>query len=82
MERLLAGKESGYEFELQQIVSCVEAGYKLGWFPISTIYAGEVIWPLHHIVNFVRVAWQTRMRLRKRFGQHERLTRITMKSGR
>ena len=70
MERLLAGKESGYEFELEQIVSCVEAGYKLGWVPISTIYAGEVshIRPLHHLVNFLRVAWQTRMRLRKRSG--------------
>ena len=68
MERLLAGKESGYEFEMEEIVSCVEAGYRLAWTPIRTIYAVEAshIRPIHHIVNFVRVAWQTRMRLRGR----------------
>ncbi len=68
MERLLAGKESGYEFEMEEIVSCVEAGYNLAWTPIRTIYAGEAshIRPIHHIVNFVRVAWQTKMRLMKR----------------
>lgn len=67
MERLLAGKESGYEFEMEEIVSCVEAGYRLAWTPIRTIYAGEAshIRPIPHIINFVRVAWQTKMRLRK-----------------
>lgn len=70
MERLLTGQESGYEFEMEQIVSCIEAGYDLAWVPIRTIYAGEAshIQPIPHIVNFVRVAWQTRRRLRKRDG--------------
>lgn len=65
MERLLAGKENGYEFEMEEIVSCVEAGYRLAWTPIRTIYAGEAshIRPIPHIINFVRVAWQTKMRL-------------------
>lgn len=68
MERLLAGQESGYEFEMEEIVSCVEAGYRLAWTPIRTIYAGEVshIRPIPHIVNFVRVAWQTRRRLQRK----------------
>jgi len=67
MERLLAGQESGYEFEMEQIVSCVEAGYGLAWTPIRTIYAGEAshIRPIPHIIHFVRVAWQTRRRLRR-----------------
>ncbi len=68
MERLLAGQESGYEFEMEEIVSCVEAGYRLAWTPIRTIYAGEAshIRPVPHIVNFVRVAWQTRRRLHRK----------------
>jgi glycosyltransferase involved in cell wall biosynthesis len=63
--RLLAGQESGYEFEMEQIVSCVEAGYRLAWTPIRTIYKGEPshIRPIPHIINFMRVAWQTKMRL-------------------
>jgi len=67
MERLLGAKESGYEFEMEQIVSCVEAGYTLAWTPIRTIYAGEAsyIRPIPHIVNFVRVAWQTKVRLKR-----------------
>jgi len=68
MKRLLAGKESGYEFEMEEIVSCVEADYALAWTPIRTIYAGEAshIQPIPHIIGFVRVAWQTRQRLRRK----------------
>lgn len=67
MERLLAGREAGFEFEMEEIVSCVEAGYRLAWTPIRTIYAGEAshIRPIPHIVNFVRVAWQTKIRVRR-----------------
>lgn len=67
MERLLAGQELGFEFEMEEIVSCVEAGYRLAWTPIRTIYAGEAshIRPIPHIVNFVRVAWQTKARLKR-----------------
>jgi glycosyltransferase involved in cell wall biosynthesis len=68
MERLLGARESGYEFEMEQIVSCMEAGYRLAWTPIRTIYAGEAsyIRPIPHIVNFVRVAWQARQRLHRK----------------
>lgn len=71
MERLLTGQEKGFEFEMEEIVSCVEAGYRLAWTPIRTIYAGQAshIRPIPHIVNFVRVAWQTRIRLRKMVGK-------------
>jgi glycosyltransferase involved in cell wall biosynthesis len=65
IEALLEGLEAGFEFEMEQIVVCMERGYQLGWVPIRTIYAGETshIRPLHHVWNFVRVSLQTRKRL-------------------
>ena len=68
MATLLAGTESGFEFEMEQIVTAVEQQYTLAWVPIRTIYAGEAshIRPIQHGVNFVRVAVQTWFRLRGR----------------
>ncbi len=68
MEATLASQEHGFEFEVDMIVICVERNYRLGWAPIRTIYAGESshIDPLHHIVHFSRVVWQTRQRMRKK----------------
>lgn len=65
IEALLEGLEAGFEFEMEQIVVCMERGYQLAWVPIRTIYAGETshIRPLHHVWNFVRVSLQTRKRL-------------------
>jgi hypothetical protein len=65
IEALLEGLEAGFEFEMEQIVVCMERDYKLAWVPIRTIYAGETshIRPLHHVWNFVRVSLQTRKRL-------------------
>jgi glycosyltransferase involved in cell wall biosynthesis len=67
IEALLEGLEAGFEFEMEQIVVCMERGYQLGWVPIRTIYAGETshIRPLHHVWNFVRVSLQTRKRLNR-----------------
>ncbi|MBX2996985.1 MAG: glycosyltransferase family 2 protein [Caldilineaceae bacterium] len=67
IETLLEGLEAGFEFEMEQIVVCMERGYQLGWVPIRTIYAGETshIRPLHHVWNFVRVSLQTRKRLKR-----------------
>lgn len=66
IEALLKGLEAGFEFEMEQIVVCVEQGYKLDWVPIRTIYEGEKshIRPLKHAWNFLRVTVQTRKRLR------------------
>ncbi len=68
VEALMETAEAGFEFELEQLVVCVEQNYRLDWVPIRTIYEGEKshIRPLHHVKNFVRVSLQTRQRLRSR----------------
>lgn len=62
MEAVLISGETGFEFEVEMIVTCVRRGFTLDWVPIRTIYAGERshIHPWHHTVNFFRVVWQTR----------------------
>ncbi len=67
VEATLTSRESGFEFEVEMIVTCVEQGYVLDWVPIRTIYAGESshINPVHHVVNYLRVVWQTRQRVRR-----------------
>lgn len=67
LERALAGRETGFEFEIEVIVLCLEAGYRLEWVPIHTIYADETshIRPLHHVIHFTRLLWQTRRRMRR-----------------
>jgi glycosyltransferase involved in cell wall biosynthesis len=67
MATTLDSGESGFEFEVEMIVICVERGFRLEWVPIRTIYAGEGshIRPLHHLVHFSRVVLQTRRRMRR-----------------
>jgi glycosyltransferase involved in cell wall biosynthesis len=67
LEDTLDSRESGFQFEVEMIVTCVQRGYVLDWVPIRTIYAGEKshINPLQHIINFLRVVWQTRQRVRR-----------------
>ena len=64
MAATLDSVESGFEFEVEMIVVCVEQDLRLAWVPIRTIYAGEHshINPLRHVVQFSRVVWQTRRR--------------------
>lgn len=71
LERLLAGSEHGFEFEVEMIATCVRHGFALDWVPIRTIYAGEGshIHPWHHTVNFFRVVWQTRRTIRREIEQ-------------
>ncbi|RME85221.1 MAG: glycosyltransferase family 2 protein [Caldilineae bacterium] len=71
VEAALAGREGGFEFEVEMIVACVELGYKLAWVPIRTIYAGERshISPLKHTWHFLRMVAQTRRRLRSMSGR-------------
>ncbi len=65
---LLRSPESGFEYEVDMIVKCIEHGLKLDWVPIETIYAGETshIRPLHHLINFLRVVINTRKRTAKK----------------
>jgi glycosyltransferase involved in cell wall biosynthesis len=66
MLALAEGTESGFEFELEMIVICVRNDFTLAWVPIRTIYAGESshIDPVHHLTNFLRMAWKTRRSIR------------------
>jgi glycosyltransferase involved in cell wall biosynthesis len=67
LEATLASRESGFEFEVEMIVICVQRGYVLDWVPIRTIYGAESshINPVQHVVNFLRVVWQTRQRVQR-----------------
>ncbi len=67
VEVTLSSQEHGFEFEVEMIVTCVQQGFVLDWVPIRTIYAGETshINPWHHFVNFSRVVWQARRRVRR-----------------
>ena len=66
MEATLLSSEGGFEFEVDMIVICVEKGWLLDWVPIRTIYAGERshINPFRHTLNYFRLIWQTRQRMR------------------
>lgn len=62
LEELEGGQETGFEFEMEMIVTCVRRGYVLDWVPIRTIYAGESshINPLTHLINSIRMIAQIR----------------------
>ncbi len=68
IEAVLDGGESGFEYEVEMIVRCVELDYRLDWVPIRTIYADERshIRPLRHAAGFLRLVWRTRRRLSAR----------------
>ena len=67
MEAVLNSQEQGFGFEVEVIVECAQRGYQLEWVPIRTIYAGEKshINPLEHSVNWIRIVWDTRQRIRR-----------------
>ena len=62
MQTSLDSREQGFEFEVEMIVTCVRAGTKIAWVPISTIYGDEKshIQPFKHVLNFVCLVWKTR----------------------
>ena len=62
MEVMLNSKESGFEFEVEMILHCIQKGYLLEWVKIRTIYTGESshIKPLKHIKEFSRMVINTR----------------------
>ena len=66
MEAMLKSSESGFEFEVEMIVVCIQRGYVLEWVPIRTIYReeGSHIHPLRHTIEFSRMVWQTRKKMR------------------
>ncbi|MBL7199412.1 MAG: glycosyltransferase family 2 protein [Anaerolineae bacterium] len=68
IESLLSGAESGFEFEIEMIVTCIGAGFTPRWVPIRTIYGGERshIRPVRHVANFLRMSLQARRMMRKK----------------
>ena len=62
MQVMLESSESGFEYEVEMIVRCVQQGMKLSWVPIRTIYANEKshIRPLAHTFNFLRMVLSAR----------------------
>jgi glycosyltransferase involved in cell wall biosynthesis len=70
MQAMLESPEQGFQFEVEMIVTCVLNRFSLGTVPIRTIYAGESshIQPLRHIVEFFRMVYQTRRRVRQAGG--------------
>lgn len=66
MESVLASDESGYEFEMDQIVIAVKRGWRIEGVPIRTIYGDEVsnIRPIQHVVHFFRMVRDARRAMR------------------
>ena len=65
MRAVMESQERGFEFEVEEIVICVEHGYRLGQVPIRTIYAGETshINGWQHTVNWFRLMLAIRRRM-------------------
>lgn len=57
MEAMLESEESGFEFEVEMVITCLKRHWALDWVPIRTIYTnqGSHIHPIRHIVNFFRI---------------------------
>lgn len=66
LELLLESDESGFEFEVEMIATCIREALGLDWVPIRTIYAGEAshIDPWAHTVNFLRIVRKARTMVR------------------
>jgi len=65
IEAVLGSEETGFEFEVEMIVICIQRGYTLDWVPIKTIYRdeGSHIHPLRHTYEFTRLVLQTKRRM-------------------
>ena len=63
MEAMLGSRETGFEFEVEMIATCVRRGWPIAWVPIRTIYgAPSHIRNRQHFARFVRTAWRIRSR--------------------
>lgn len=66
IDAVLASGESGYEFEMDQIVIAVKRGWRIEGVPIRTIYGEEKsnIKPIQHVVHFFRMVRTARRAMR------------------
>ena len=62
MQESMASKLSSFEFEVENILTCLQNGMILSWVPIKTIYADEKshIQPLKHAINFLALVYRVR----------------------
>lgn len=62
MKEMLTSEESGFEYELDMILTAIQHNYALDSVPIRTIYAGESshINNREHLKNFLRFTGQAR----------------------
>jgi glycosyltransferase involved in cell wall biosynthesis len=66
MAAMLDSRESGFEFEVEMITTCLRSGWSLGWVPIRTIYgAPSHIRPMHHVRHFLRATQAARRAMRR-----------------
>ncbi len=54
MQASMVSQLSSFEFEVENILTCLQNGMILSWVPIKTIYANEKshIQPIKHVINF------------------------------
>ena len=65
IEATLASDEAGFEFEVEQITTCIRLGGTIAWVPIRTIYgAPSHIRPLDHLRQFIRIVRKARREVR------------------
>jgi hypothetical protein len=64
---VLDSRETGYEFEVEMIIVCLQRGFALDCVRISTIYAGERshIRPWRHALSYFRMVLRARWALRQ-----------------
>ena len=62
IEKMLDTSESGFEFEVEMILICLQNNMNLAWVPIKTIYADEKshIKPIKHMIKFISLVLRVR----------------------
>jgi glycosyltransferase involved in cell wall biosynthesis len=70
MRAMLTSGESGFEFEVEMVLTCLRRGWTIQWLPIRTIYDGQTshISPVQHVISFFRMVVRARRAARSGTG--------------
>jgi len=62
MQKVMQTELTGYEFEVENILTCLKNNLILSWVPITTIYGDEKshIQPIKHVINFIKLVKRVR----------------------
>lgn len=65
---MLSSGESGFEFEVDMVLTCLRRDWPIEWVPIRTIYEGKGshISPVDHVISFFRMVRRARAAARAR----------------